>query len=149
MRRLIAVRLALAQGFVEQTPALTGHAGRPRNRPAELVELAREILERRLELPPQRPAALGEEQISGQRADDAAHDGRCYCSVVHRTRLHAERLRKPTPALNRVQVVCHEMMSRTAARSIRPPAETAKARRISRRLSRPIVSPWPSTGRAR
>src|SRR5690242_20556040 len=70
-RRLMA---AFAERIVQELPALVGHTGGFLHRRAEAHELAREVVERGLDLPPQAAAVLCEKQIPGDAADHGAHD---------------------------------------------------------------------------
>src|SRR5262245_59993927 len=65
--RIARLRLlaAVAHRFVQELPPLVRDAGRLVDRRSEAVELAREVVERRLELPTEPPSAIGEEQIPG------------------------------------------------------------------------------------
>src|SRR5829696_4598093 len=67
----------LADRIVQQLPALARYPGRLGDRAAEMVELAREILERRLQAPAQFTTAVGKEHVRDSRTDgraDTAHD---------------------------------------------------------------------------
>src|SRR4051812_25751181 len=80
-RRLMA---AFADRIVQQLPAFVGDAGRLLHGRSEAHELAREILERRLDLPAHPATLVGEEQIAGDAADHRADDCRCDSTrVVH------------------------------------------------------------------
>src|SRR4051794_21937847 len=102
MRARIARGLlaALAERVVQQLPSFTGDAGRLLDSRAEAHELAREVVERRLDLPPYAASVIGEEQVPGDAADDGAHDRCCDCSrVIHQ----ASYPNKPE-----LQVMCHQ-----------------------------------------
>src|SRR6267378_5168377 len=76
-------RTAVAKRVVQQPPALACRSGRPVHRAAETVELARHVIERRLDLPPQRAAMVGEEQIPRDPTEDCTrHHCRHYHSRV-------------------------------------------------------------------
>src|SRR5215471_17695093 len=78
-------RRAFAERIVQELPAFVGHAGRLLNGGAEAHELAREIIERRLDLPTYVSAVIGEEQIAGDAADHGTDNRRCHrLRVGHR-----------------------------------------------------------------
>src|SRR5262245_11835788 len=71
--RIARLRLAaVAHCFVQELPPLVGDAGRLVDGRSEAVELAREVVERRLELSTQPPSALSEKQIPGHASNDGA-----------------------------------------------------------------------------
>src|SRR6185503_17685031 len=78
-RRLVGSRVTrrgvLADGVVQQPPAFVGDARRFLDGGAEAHELAREIFERRLQLPPHASTLLGEKQIACHSTDDCTHQG--------------------------------------------------------------------------
>src|SRR5258708_27528612 len=81
-RRLMRRRIAAgrffanrAAHFIQQLPAFVRHAGRLVNGRSEALELAREVFDRRLELPPQRSSASGEEEVAHDSANPAAGTG--------------------------------------------------------------------------
>src|SRR5947208_627023 len=77
------LRPSLPQSVVQQLPAFARDTGRALDRTAEAVELARDIIQGRLDLLPQLPAALREKQIACGAANDSAHDGCDDSSVLH------------------------------------------------------------------
>src|SRR5712692_7700705 len=90
MRRRITQRgrLPFAERRVQKLPPFAGDVGGLVDRAAKMAELAGEVVERRIELPPQRSTALREEQVPGQGARDGAHDGcRDRLRVVRHARL--------------------------------------------------------------
>src|SRR5581483_3661134 len=86
----VARRLLLrsvAERFVQELPPFVRNAGRALHRRAEAVQLAREVVERRLELTAKRSSMFCEEQIPGYGADDRAADRRKHYARVIHTRL--------------------------------------------------------------
>src|SRR5476649_2571079 len=76
--------LAVADRFVQKTPALVCDAGRLLDRRAEACELMREIVKRRLDLPAERPSMLREKQVAHDTADHGACHRCCNCARVVR-----------------------------------------------------------------
>src|SRR5215470_4402207 len=88
---------SFAEGVVEQLPTLAGDTGGLLDGRSEAHELAREVIERRLELPTQGATVVGEEQVTGDASDHRTDDRGGHCPrVVHRPSYQ-----------NRLQVVCH------------------------------------------
>src|SRR5207244_5654792 len=94
-------RSGFAQRFVQKLPAFAAHAAGFVDRAAQVVELARDLFNRRLDLPPPCPSELREKQIARHRPDDPSQDRRRYRTRVV---LHASLLPYPVRVL---QVVCH------------------------------------------
>jgi hypothetical protein len=90
------LRSALAQRIVQQFPAFAGHAGRSLHRAAKAVQLARDVIQGRFELPPELTALLGEKQVARGTANHSAYNG-CDDSFV----LHVRLLRKRPLAYTR------------------------------------------------
>src|SRR5262245_19129393 len=70
-------RPGLADRFVQQLPAFARHPGGFRHRAAEMVELAGEVLECRLQAPAQFATPVGKEHVRDRCTDDradTAHD---------------------------------------------------------------------------
>src|SRR5213596_217500 len=66
--------------LVEHAPAVVGDAGGLANGRPEAGELAREVVDRRLELPPKDPSVRGEEEVADQSAERRAGAGRRHRS---------------------------------------------------------------------
>src|ERR1700687_2390441 len=80
---------AFAQRVLQQLPAFVGGSCRLLDRVPEADELAREVFERRLDLPPHAPPTLCEEQVPSDPTDDGAHDRGCHFPrVVHQSSYH-------------------------------------------------------------
>src|SRR5438128_658102 len=88
-RRLARPRIAwrlltsFAERFVQQLPPFVGYACRLLDRRPEADQLARDVLECRLDLTPERSPAIGEEQITGRSSNHRACQGCRQRSVVH------------------------------------------------------------------
>src|SRR5690349_20540158 len=95
-RRRVARRLRrVAERVVQQLPAFVGHARGLLNGGPEAHELAREIIQRRLDLAPQGAAVLGEKQASGGAANDRSNQcGRQCARVVHQASYQKARIYK-------------------------------------------------------
>src|SRR5205809_7234843 len=77
MRARVAWRLlAFAERVVQKLPPFVGDARRFLNGRAETHELAREIVECRLDLPPHTATVFGEKQIAGHTPDYCAYNCR-------------------------------------------------------------------------
>src|SRR5262245_46778574 len=71
----VATVSSFAGRFVQELPAFAGDARRLADCSAEIAELRRDVLERRLELGPPATAVLREEHVARDAANDRA-DGR-------------------------------------------------------------------------
>src|SRR5437868_14626457 len=85
----------LAERLVQELPAFAGHAGSALQGAAEAVQLARNVVERRLDRAANAATVVREEEIAGGAADDCADDGRRDCP----------------------RVVCHARLPRAKSRS--------------------------------
>src|SRR5919201_1600820 len=72
----------LTERIVQQLPAFTGDVGGALYGAAKAVELARDIVQRRLELPAELPALLREKQVASGAADHCAHNGCDNSSIL-------------------------------------------------------------------
>src|SRR5436190_3181767 len=109
VRRLAAV----AHRLVQELPPLGRDAGRLVDGRSEAVELAREVVERRLELFAQPPSVIGKKQIPGHASNHRADNRR-----RHRPRVShhdASSWQKPPYVAAFLQVVCHDARRRASA----------------------------------
>src|SRR5262245_33054009 len=130
VRRLAAV----AHRLVQELPPLVGDAGRLVDGRSEAVELAREVVERRLELSTQPPSAIGEKQIPGHASNHGA-DNRHR----HRPRVfHHDASSLAEAALRRSVSTSYVPRGAATAFAIARGcrAATGKPRRVSRRIER-------------
>src|SRR5579864_5471274 len=90
-RRLMRARIpggslrAFANRIVEKAPPLVRDARRLLYGRPEAVELARQVVERRLDLTAQRPAVFGEKQIPREATHDSSQNRGCHSPVIHAT----------------------------------------------------------------
>src|SRR5687768_8334433 len=70
----------LADGFVQELPAFPRYPGRLRHGPAEMVELACEVLQHGLEAATHLTAAIGKEHVRDRRSDHRS-DTACNASL--------------------------------------------------------------------
>src|ERR1700730_10193950 len=83
---------AFAQRVVQQLPAFVGDSRRGLDRVPEADDLAREVFEGRLDLPPHTPPTLCEEQVTSDPTDDGAHDRGCqFPRLVHQSSYRSKR----------------------------------------------------------
>src|SRR5919198_6177025 len=106
-RRLAWTRVAwrlltrFPERIVQQFPAFIGHAGRLLDRRPEADQLARDVLERRIDLTPKRSPAISEEQVPDPSSNHrACHDCR-QRSVVHHASLLVSHQRRGSSCVPR------------------------------------------------
>src|SRR6266850_4647652 len=109
MRTRIARRRrpTFTERLIQEPPTIVRDARRLLHRGAEADEFAREVVERRLDLAPQRAAMVREEQISGSASDDRTHEsGRNGPRVVHRPSYSAQVFTNcvPCPTARRLSI---------------------------------------------
>jgi hypothetical protein len=90
------LRPAFAQRVVELFAALAGDAGGTLYGAADAVELARQVIPRRFELPAELPPALRVKQIACGASNDRAHDRCDNCFVLHDDASFSYRLQPDT-----------------------------------------------------
>jgi len=75
---------AVTEGVVQKLPPFAGCSRCPLDGATETVELAHNVIERRFDLPPERTATVGENQISRDPTEDCPrhHRGRYDSRVL-------------------------------------------------------------------
>src|SRR5579871_1711159 len=139
MARAVARRRLrhVGERVVEQLPPFVRDARRALHGGAEAVQLAREVVERRLELAPKRTTLICEEQIPGYGTNHRTADrGKHYARFVH------TRLPVPNVAERPVRKGFKLCATDEYATTARPRNERSARRRESERYGRARVVRW-------